>query len=375
VGKFEHCWSQGGEMVIGFQSAMADKLLDVEGLPNYSTREVDFLLDKFTNNPEVTLAEMTDAYFRRFSGHSTEPVRRGSRSSISKMLQALRTVHKETQRTDSELGDIEGDKSEPWSFLDDHLDEDARIVLDCLAEVTERTESRRWHITKEEARMIVKVRRVAPNLSTWVVYKTAREYLHRRYTGDDTQDLDMLLASGGDTPESPGAQRLRRIETKLDALSRHVQGLDPLTIRERIEADTNRDRHIHRQQDRYARLMPLVDVPPTHLLYGLLDGPELSELEEQLSPAALDKQAEQTLDAQAEQTLDAQAEQTLDAVLQQLNTQGGTQAAEQRLEAALEKLNTLGSTPEVVKELDAALGGLPENELEDQPALEEAKND
>ncbi|MDA1061658.1 MAG: hypothetical protein O2895_01915 [Chloroflexi bacterium] len=85
------------------------------------------------------------------------------------------------------------DPSEPWS-IEDSSPEDARVVLDFLAEVIEGTQGRIREVTREEAVWIVRLRCLAPPLSFAETLLLSALYRERRGAGKPTDDLDAYLA-------------------------------------------------------------------------------------------------------------------------------------------------------------------------------------
>jgi hypothetical protein len=84
------------------------------------------------------------------------------------------------------------DESGPWSLRDATPDE-ARVVLEVLVDMFERTEGRVW-LTKEVARWIVKIRAASPLLPSIFVYVYARMY--QAVGIGDTRQLDLMVGMG-----------------------------------------------------------------------------------------------------------------------------------------------------------------------------------
>ncbi len=84
------------------------------------------------------------------------------------------------------------DPSGEWSFVDAEP-EDARLVLDVLAEITARTNGQA-RITCATAEWIIKIRKAAPSISPLEAYQFAKEYRAREDRRIDTRDLDLMLA-------------------------------------------------------------------------------------------------------------------------------------------------------------------------------------
>jgi hypothetical protein len=91
------------------------------------------------------------------------------------------------------------DRSGPWS-LSDATGDEAGLILPVLraylnlTALREVKSERDLFITKAEARWIVRVRRAAPNIHPFDVYRLTRAYLAREERGLPTYDLDAMLA-------------------------------------------------------------------------------------------------------------------------------------------------------------------------------------
>ena len=81
------------------------------------------------------------------------------------------------------------DESEPWRF-EDGLGVSASLILDVLAEVVERTDGRRRHLTRGEVAWVVRIRRARPDLQPWTAYLLARELM----SGKGGEKAKMFLA-------------------------------------------------------------------------------------------------------------------------------------------------------------------------------------
>lgn len=96
------------------------------------------------------------------------------------------------------------DSSGPWHIQDADSGE-ARLILDVLAAVVTETEGRKSQLTRTEADWTVRIRRAATNIPTWETWMTARFYMAREAAGEETVDLDCLLAfnpwKGGEKAE------------------------------------------------------------------------------------------------------------------------------------------------------------------------------
>ena len=86
------------------------------------------------------------------------------------------------------------DPSGAWRFTD-ATTEAADVVLEVLMVVIERTSGRVNQLTNDEAKWILKLHRVAPLLSPWMVYATTRAYLVRQAREATTEDLDAFVAA------------------------------------------------------------------------------------------------------------------------------------------------------------------------------------
>jgi hypothetical protein len=82
----------------------------------------------------------------------------------------------------------------PWSLADSRDADEARIILDTLRDLINRTEDRITSISLREADMVLKIRWLAPDLGFVPVWELAREYLRREDAEQDTRDLDAWLA-------------------------------------------------------------------------------------------------------------------------------------------------------------------------------------
>lgn len=84
------------------------------------------------------------------------------------------------------------DPSEPWS-LGDNVEGEA-LIVPVLAELIERTDGRRRHLTRSEATWIARIRSVAPGLALWHCYMLAVAYVRVAEMKSSTEGLDALLA-------------------------------------------------------------------------------------------------------------------------------------------------------------------------------------
>ena len=96
------------------------------------------------------------------------------------------------------------DSSGPWHIQDADSGE-ARLILDVLAAVVTETEGRKFQLTRAEADWTIRIRRAATNIPTWETWMAARFYMAREAAGEETADLDCLLAfdpwGGGEKAE------------------------------------------------------------------------------------------------------------------------------------------------------------------------------
>ena len=96
------------------------------------------------------------------------------------------------------IQDIVREKSGPdpsgrWALNDADPDE-ATLILPALADVIQETEGRRAYLTRAQAELIGRIRRVAPELNGWAVYRLARLYLFREGRGEPPSDIEGFLA-------------------------------------------------------------------------------------------------------------------------------------------------------------------------------------
>ncbi len=97
------------------------------------------------------------------------------------------------------------DPSGSWRLMDSEP-EDAALILPVLLEVFDYTGGRRQSLTKREAEIVCKIRRVvAPpserrrsawgdRLDGFETFKLAREYIRREDRAESTEDLDRIVA-------------------------------------------------------------------------------------------------------------------------------------------------------------------------------------
>jgi hypothetical protein len=80
-----------------------------------------------------------------------------------------------------------------WCFMSDDTGEPG-IVLDTLRTLIEQTEGRVTEISMEEARALVRVSSIAPDLSPFDWWRLAVLYIGRRDAGESVSDIDAMLA-------------------------------------------------------------------------------------------------------------------------------------------------------------------------------------
>lgn len=85
------------------------------------------------------------------------------------------------------------DKTGIWT-LDGEDGDEARLVLEVLAEVLIKTDGIQQEMTKEDAKWIVRIRKAAPALLPWTVWKIRGMYKQRFALKRETVDLDFYLA-------------------------------------------------------------------------------------------------------------------------------------------------------------------------------------
>jgi hypothetical protein len=72
--------------------------------------------------------------------------------------------------------------------------DNARLVLDVVAAVVVETMGEKTQFTKAEADRVLWVRKTAPSISPWEAWLIARLYMARDSGGEETTDLDSVLA-------------------------------------------------------------------------------------------------------------------------------------------------------------------------------------
>ena len=85
------------------------------------------------------------------------------------------------------------DPSGPWRLQDSDPDE-ARLILDVLAAVTVETMGGKTQFTKAEADWVLRLRNASLTMSPWEAWLMARLYMARESSGEETTDLDCVLA-------------------------------------------------------------------------------------------------------------------------------------------------------------------------------------
>ena len=126
---------------------------------------------------------------------------------------SLRTVRKRLGRMRPR------DESSAWNVADSD-DATARLILPVLASVIENTDGRRRWLSIEEARLVRKIRTVAPSIDAFDSYRVAHQYQLRAANEADSSDLDILLAFA--PWEGPSADELYRLF--LSKTPRRTQG-------------------------------------------------------------------------------------------------------------------------------------------------------
>ena len=86
------------------------------------------------------------------------------------------------------------DTSGPWRIADADDPEDAKLILDVLANVTVHSTGKKHSFTKEEARWVLRVRKIVPDADPVKVWFVARAYQLYQSRGLDSRALDMYLA-------------------------------------------------------------------------------------------------------------------------------------------------------------------------------------
>ena len=85
------------------------------------------------------------------------------------------------------------DESGRWTFNEADPD-DAALILPVLAAVIQETEGRRTYFTRAQAEFIGRIRRLAPELDGFRVYRLARLYLFFEARGEPARDVEAFLA-------------------------------------------------------------------------------------------------------------------------------------------------------------------------------------
>lgn len=101
------------------------------------------------------------------------------------------------------------DDSGSWGLADAQGDE-ASLVLPVLRSLLHEEDGRR-HLSKDEAKWIVRVRRAAPELKPIGAYLLARAYLLQEQQEEDTEELDRLLALRPWRPSDEGSRVAERL--------------------------------------------------------------------------------------------------------------------------------------------------------------------
>lgn len=173
----------------------------------------------------------------------------------------------QSQKLDTE------DSSDTWAFAMANDGEEARLILDVVAELIMQTNGKLNALSIDAAKMVLKVRQTAPRLHPWVALQVALEY-QRRYRDElNTLDLDMLLAGTGGDVQSDELVALIRIDLQLANLQRLVAGTSLMT-KERTKDETKSLSEAFgdkRLNERYISLRKhdLVDEVPDTLVDGM----------------------------------------------------------------------------------------------------------
>ena len=99
----------------------------------------------------------------------------------------LRTIQRIVARTRP------ADSSGVWE-IEDSSPDDARVVLDFLADAIAGTNGRVSEITREQAAWIIRLRKLGPPMEFDEILRLAALYRDRRTNGNATRDLDAFLA-------------------------------------------------------------------------------------------------------------------------------------------------------------------------------------
>ena len=103
------------------------------------------------------------------------------------------------------------DPGEPWDWRA-QTPEDARLVLDVLAYLIARSNGANTSMTRSEAGGVLRIRQIAPHFTPAKAWELAQVYRIRETTGQDTADLDCLMAFAPIWPDGPADQCLRHME-------------------------------------------------------------------------------------------------------------------------------------------------------------------
>lgn len=114
---------------------------------------------------------------------------------------------------------IEDDTAQ-WN-IDDYSAEDSRLILEILPQIAILTYGATVTLTIKEANSVLKVRRVAPDLGIYGVWRVS--YLYRLYeqTGKPTTTLDMFLALAPWQEDESWRKTTYENMTKLGWLEKH----------------------------------------------------------------------------------------------------------------------------------------------------------
>ena len=154
--------------------------------PKWNTDQLAFFIAVVSKEPTISSYDMLKRLGSAYENPSySSPTTIGQQMKIAK-----RVISKQLVEPDDS-----DDAKEEWTFRNELDPEDARLIINALADVLVELGGQKKSFTLLEAEQVVKVQRAAPALGGWEAYKIARAYIER---GDaNTLDLDMLLALAG----------------------------------------------------------------------------------------------------------------------------------------------------------------------------------
>lgn len=158
------------------------------------------------------------------------------------------------------------DKSGPWS-PGTHSG-GTPVVLAALAAVIEHTEGRTDTVSIAEAECIARLERVVPDLAPLYLWYVARFYISRATRGDDTKDLDALLAFAFWRDEEAAARYRKAVRAgvvtplpyALEQTFRSPIHSEHIALDDPASVDDNRESRAKRQQFRrewHAKMQPI----------------------------------------------------------------------------------------------------------------------